>query len=626
MNDNIFNAKEKSLFESVWEESIDGMRLIDEKGKIILINNAFCALVSLSKSELIGKDLSVIYSKESQSSILEHAIERIKTGSVGREIERELTLWNEKKVWFELSNSEITNEDGSKYILSIFRDISKQKIAQDALIESEKRFRKIFTESTDPVFLLGENGIIDCNSAALNILGYENKSEILYKQLMEFSPKYQPDEKLSSQKAKEVVEIANKKGYYQFEWIYSKKDGTDFPVEVVFTQISISGENILHVVWRDILKRKTAEEELKYSEKRFRELFEQSVDVICTFSFDGVFKSVSPSVTAVLGYTPEELIGTKLNSIMKEEYYNITEHVWDIKLITPSEISVYEIELLTKDGGKKIVEVKSKLLLNDGKPFEILAVARDITERKQIEDNLKTISAELQESNAAKDRFLSILSHDLKSPFNGLLGISNMIANEIDSFSKDELKYMSSELHKSLRSQYKLLEDLLEWSRLQTGKVTFKRVELNVKSELTKIVNLFSTNSASKKITVLVQIDEVVSVYADANLFNTLFRNLFLNAIKFTKDGGQILFSTSNENGFLIVAIRDNGVGIKSENISKLFRMDYKYSTLGTNGEKGTGFGLILCKEIMDKHNGKIEVESISNVGTTFYTSFPLSD
>jgi PAS domain S-box-containing protein len=626
IDDNIANVKEKSLFESVWEESFDGMRLIDEKGIIILVNNAFCKLVSLSKSQLIGKDLSIIYSADSQNSILAHAIERVKTGSVSRKIERELTLWNEKKVWFELSNSEIINEDGSKYILSIFRDISKQKIAQEELIESEKRFRKIFTESTDPVLLLGENGIIDCNSATLNILGYEHKSEILYKQPIEFSPEYQSDGKLSSQKAKDAIELAYAKGYYQFEWIHTKKDGTDFPVEVMLTPILVSGENILHIVWRDILKRKIIEEELKFSEKRFRELFEQSVDIVCTFSFDGVFKSVSPSVEAVLGYSPDELIGTSLNSIMQEDSYKITEQERDRKLKHPSEISVYEIELFTKDGGTKVVEVKSKLLLDNGKPYEILAFAHDITERKRIEDNLRIVSTALQESNAAKDKFLSILSHDLKSPFNGFLGISNIIANEIDTITQDELKFMGVELHKSLIAQYKLLEDLLEWSRLQSGRINFKPKSLNVKQELTEIVNRFSSNILTKKINVSIEVDEQISFFADKHLFNTLFRNLFSNALKFSNNGGKIVLNASSDEHFLTLSIHDNGVGIESGSIPNLFKLDSNTSTLGTEGEKGTGLGLILCKEIMDKHNGKIEVESVLNEGTTFYTRFPLSE
>ncbi|MDP2301390.1 MAG: PAS domain S-box protein [Ignavibacteria bacterium] len=618
------NVKEKSLFESVWEESFDGMRLIDEQGIMILVNKAFCDLVSLDKIELIGKELSIIYSKDSQSSILEHAINRIKTGKVGRQIERELTLWNNQKVWFELSNSEITSEDGAKFILSIFRDITKQKTAQEALLESEHRFRKIFTESTDPVLLLGVHGIIDCNRAALNILGYKHKSEILYKQPSQFSPKYQPDGKLSSQKAADVIAIANTKGYYQFEWIHSKKDGTEFPVEVVLTQISVSGENILHIVWRDILKRKKAEEELQQSEKRYRELFEQSVDIICTLDFNGVFKSISPAVTNILGYAPEELIGKKLDSILVEDSLKLTEYEKQKALVSPNEISDYEIEIITKSGETKTIEVKTKFRFSGSKPFEILAVARDITERKQFENNLQKISIELKESNAAKDKFLSILSHDLKGPFNGFLGITSIIADEAESLSLDELKQMSSELHKSLLGQYKLLEDLLEWSTLQTGRISFQPTLINVKSDITEIINLFLPNISAKNMDVLNQIVTEVTVHADKHLFNTLFRNLLSNALKFSKDNGKIIFQTSINDESVRISVKDNGVGIKEENIQKLFQFNNNITTLGTRGEKGTGFGLILCKDIMEKHGGTIEVESVEGEGTTFYINFPL--
>ncbi|MDP3830035.1 MAG: PAS domain S-box protein, partial [Ignavibacteriaceae bacterium] len=416
----------------------------------------------------------------------------------------------------------------------------------------------------------------------------------------------------------------NTKGYYQFEWIHSKKDGTEFPVEVVLTQISVSGENILHIVWRDILKRKKAEEELQQSEKRYRELFEQSVDIICTLDFNGVFKSISPTVTNILGYAPEELIGKKLDSILVEDSLKLTEYEKQKALVSPNEISDYEIEIITKSGETKTIEVKTKFRFSDSKPFEILAVARDITERKQFENNLQKISIELKESNAAKDKFLSILSHDLKGPFNGFLGITSIIADEAESLSLDELKQMSSELHKSLLGQYKLLEDLLEWSTLQTGRISFQPTLINVKSDITEIINLFLPNISAKNMDVLNQIVTEVTVHADKHLFNTLFRNLLSNALKFSKDNGKIIFQTSINDESVRISVKDNGVGIKEENIQKLFQFNNNITTLGTRGEKGTGFGLILCKDIMEKHGGTIEVESVEGEGTTFYINFPL--
>jgi signal transduction histidine kinase/Tfp pilus assembly protein PilF len=225
----------------------------------------------------------------------------------------------------------------------------------------------------------------------------------------------------------------------------------------------------------------------------------------------------------------------------------------------------------------------------------------------------------LLELNATKDKFFSIISHDLKGPLNSLTSFSGLLINHSDSLSKDEIKMLAQDLDKSLKNLFALLENLLEWSRSQTGNIQFTPEIFDLNAVLESNKALLDAQASNKQITIVNRCSTQLPVRADKNSITTVIRNLLSNAIKFTPPGGTIALDARAEGGEIKVSVSDTGVGMPVEVVQKLFRIDTKHSTKGTANEKGTGLGLILCKEFVEKNGGSIGVESEVGKGSTFY-------
>ena len=240
---------------------------------------------------------------------------------------------------------------------------------------------------------------------------------------------------------------------------------------------------------------------------------------------------------------------------------------------------------------------------------------------KVAHDQLNVQNLELQELNATKDKFFSIISHDLKGPLNSLTSFSSLLINHTDSLSKEEIKMFASDFDKSLKNLFSLLENLLEWSRSQTGNIEFVPESFDLAAMLEENKELLKAQAQNKRITLVNESQEKVLINAHKNSINTVVRNLISNAIKFTPEGGTITLKSSRQNGSVVTSIADTGVGMSQNVIDKLFRLDSKHSTKGTANEKGTGLGLILCKEFVEKNGGKIWVNSKEGEGTVFYFS-----
>ena len=240
---------------------------------------------------------------------------------------------------------------------------------------------------------------------------------------------------------------------------------------------------------------------------------------------------------------------------------------------------------------------------------------------KVAHDQLNSQNLELQELNATKDKFFSIISHDLKGPLNSLTSFSSLLINHTESLSKEEIKMFASDFDKSLKNLFVLLENLLEWSRSQTGNIEFVPEPFDLAAMLEENKELLKAQAQNKNITLMNESPEKVLINAHKNSINTVVRNLISNAIKFTPEGGKITLKTSRQNGEAVISIADTGVGMSQNVIDKLFRIDSKHSTKGTANEKGTGLGLILCKEFVEKNGGRIWVTSKEGEGSVFYFS-----
>ena len=237
---------------------------------------------------------------------------------------------------------------------------------------------------------------------------------------------------------------------------------------------------------------------------------------------------------------------------------------------------------------------------------------------------MKLKNEELTSLNATKDKFFSIIAHDLKSPFNSIIGFSSLLSRQISEKDYEGIKKYATIIQESSQQALDLLVNLLEWSRSQTGKMVFTPEEVDVAFLISQSVGVLIGAAQQKQIAVHKQMPANLVVRADNAMVNTILRNLISNAIKFTNPGGSIVISAERKAEELLISVADNGVGINQVSINKLFRIEETYSTLGTQKEKGSGLGLLLCKEFVEKHGGRIWVESEVGKGSTFLFTIPL--
>lgn len=250
----------------------------------------------------------------------------------------------------------------------------------------------------------------------------------------------------------------------------------------------------------------------------------------------------------------------------------------------------------------------------------------DISRRKQTEQVIRHKNAQLQKLNSDKDYLMSVLAHDLKSPFNTILGFMDLLINNLRSFDIDEIEKQLILVNDSALNAFRLLEDILLWARSQSNNLQFEPKKVIFKLVCDKIIDTLKPNAQNKNISINYIESEQISVYADINMLNTILRNLISNAVKFTNSGGSITINAQQSDSCTTVTVSDNGVGIAPDMLTKLFDIKVVYSTKGTAQEKGTGLGLLLCKEFVNKHGGKIWVESQLNKGSEFKFTLPLSD
>ena len=242
----------------------------------------------------------------------------------------------------------------------------------------------------------------------------------------------------------------------------------------------------------------------------------------------------------------------------------------------------------------------------------------DITDIKNTEQNLKRL-------NATKDKFFSIIAHDLRSPFSSILGLSELLNLNYQKYNPEMLEQITKQLFLQSKNTFNLLENLLEWARTQTDKIPFELSKLNSAQLCKEVIDSFEAPANAKSLKIHLSASDTVDLLADANMIKTVLRNLLSNAIKFGNKNGNIWITSETKSDRIIFTVRDEGIGIKPETAANLFEITQIQSTVGTAHEKGTGLGLILCREFVEKHGGSIQVESEVGKGSSFIVSIPLT-
>jgi len=376
----------------------------------------------------------------------------------------------------------------------------------------------------------------------------------------------------------------------------------------------------------DITMLKVAQDALKESEERFKDIADTTPVLMWISDHEALFTFVNRFWEQFTGRKLSQEIGLNwiegIHPDDLEKFMSVYKSSCDDR--KPFEI---EYRLKSKNGEYRwLVNKGVPRFQSDGRFAGYIGSCTDINDQKVVEETVKKYNEELKTLNASKDKFFSIIAHDLKSPLSGLLGFTEILVDEFDTLQTEEIKEFIGHSNQAAINLNALLENLLEWSRIQTGNFTFHPSRVNVTAVFDDIISLFNQNARNKKIKIEKNVDAALYVVVDKNMFNTIMRNLVSNGIKFTKEGGNVYLTAIANEKFVNIAIQDSGIGLSQENISKLFRIDVNYTTPGTNKERGTGLGLVLCKELVEKNGGKIWVESELGKGTKFIFSLPKND
>ncbi len=399
---------------------------------------------------------------------------------------------------------------------------------------------------------------------------------------------------------------------YEDDNTYSERD-VQF-LETVGSQIAVG------------IERKQAKAALRASEAKWRALYSILPVGISILDKQNEIVDFNAALSSILGIESENLIQGRHKQrsyfradgeLMSAEELPSTRAVKENRVIKNVTIGVKK-----EDDEIVWTQVSAAPLNLDGISCVVSTI--DISHLKRAEEKIIEINNELKQINIGKDKFFSIIAHDLRSPFAGLLGLSEIMAAESPKMPRADIIQISKSLYESVENVYKLIDNLLEWARLQKDSIKLIPDDINLSGLFLQNIDSIKLRASQKDISIINEIPETLHILADEKMISTVLRNLLANAVKFTRKGGKVVGNAiEREDGMIEISVTDTGIGIPSANIDKLFKLGEDVGARGTDNEPSTGLGLILCKEFVEKHSGKIWVESIENVGSTFYFTVP---
>lgn len=336
---------------------------------------------------------------------------------------------------------------------------------------------------------------------------------------------------------------------------------------------------------------------------------------------DSIFNEESKTKIANLEAKREnELNQKEILLLTKENQYktNMTYVLFAVSVLILIILAVLYFFYKNKKNSHSALEAKNKII-NEAN-IELEALNKDLNDKNRI---ISKSEQKLKEANASKDKFFNIIAHDLKNPLGSFKQLTGLLLKDYNSFTTEERVEFIDLMNKSAVNLFELLENLLEWSRCQTDKIKYDPQEFDVSAVLKNNVELLGQIASNKGVELSMDSPANLFAYADVNMITTVIRNLASNAIKFTPEGKKVLLSAKKKDNKIEISVIDNGVGISQEDKEKLFRLDVQHTTRGTSNEKGTGLGLILCKDFVEKNLGEISVESELGKGSTFKFTIP---
>lgn len=593
----------------VFEQSPVSIVITNAKGDIEYVNPRFSEITGYRPEEVIGKNPRVLKTGHTSHEEYVEMWNLLSSGHKWKGIFRNKTK-NGEFYWESASISPIVNTEGiiTNYI-GIKENITARLLAENLLKESEEKYRQILKTSHDYIHILDKNGnLIEFNFAFLTHLEY-TEEEAKNLNVSDW------DVQWSKEELSEIVPALMHEPRI-FETIHKTKTGKLIDVEISATGLQIKGEYYLYASARDITERKKHEMALKESEQKFKSFFQMNkANFLLIDPEDGRILDVNPASVEFYGYTLYEFSKMKIREINTLSSEEIRK---EMQAAVERKRNYFNFKHKLKNGNIRDVEVYSTPVVVSDKKV-LFSIVHDVTDRKTAEALLKKSEADLRESNIAKDKFFSIIAHDLKGPIGTVSNFLELVTDKEFHISDAE-KEKIFELSKiSTKNLVALLENLLTWSRSQRGDIEYKPQIYRLYDLVRDNINLFMATADNKHISLINEVGKDIYTYLDYEMINTVIRNLISNAIKYTNEKGKIKVTAVDKDDFTEIHVIDNGIGMSEKIRESLFHIELKQPSMhGTRGEKGSRIGLILCKEFINRHGGKIEVKSELNKGSEF--------
>jgi len=604
-------------FRLLFESSPLGTYIATPQGKILDGNPALLQMLG-SPSIEATKQFNVLEFPPLVENGYAEIFKQCVREKIIRFIEIEYTSKWGKSAWYSSYIIPLTNDQNEvESVYTLMENITDRKNAEEALKESEAWYRQL-ADLTFEGIIIHNNGIAkSVNRAFLQMFGY-TQEEILGKNVVDLVMHPKDHEKIWQNVAKHVAR--------PYEVTGITKEGSHINLELEARNVKIGNRLSRVAAVRNITERKKAEQAIKDREEKFRSFVDNSVDAIRLVDEEGKIIFVNESHYTLTGYKKSEVEGKYIwdflyGAIPEEKqtpgrYQKMKD---TIQRVMHSNFNKYlgarAVKAKTKSG--KIIETHEaifKFSTSQGKRFG--SIIRDITQMKQQEK-------ELQELIATRDKFFNIIAHDLRNPFNTILGFSEILKKSAEDSDSSRTRLYAEKVHRSAKRTYELINDLLQWSRLQTGKMQFQADNIRLCTVVSHVEELLKASLEQKQLQLENHFPPEMQLYADRFMLETILRNLISNAIKYSYNQKLIRIHATEHARETVIAVEDQGVGIDPEKIDALFQIDNQFTTPGTQNEVGSGLGLMLCKEFVEKHGGRIWAESEPEKGSVFLFSLP---
>ncbi|NVO21663.1 MAG: PAS domain-containing sensor histidine kinase [Bacteroidetes bacterium] len=582
------------------------------------VNQGYEKYFGKKKAEIIGMKVIDLIGKDA----FERARFRIEKALSGEPVTFENKIQNKEGEFrtVETRYTPFFEHQVVKGVISLVIDVTERKKTEDALSVSEANFRSLIENINAGVFkstLAGE--FITVNRVVAVMSGFDSPEDLINKEVSLLYANLKDSERL-----REGLMLHGE--VKNMELQTRKKDGTLQWISINAVLLKDTNgvpESILGIVF-DIAERRQIDEAVRRSEKKFRKLHESMMDGFIYVSLDGQILEFNSTYQKMLGYEPEELLQLSYATITPAKWHTFEQKIVDEQIIGKGYSEVYEKEYIRKDGSIFPVELRAFLIKDDdGKAIGIWGIARDITNRKRQESNLLNLNKQLVDLVSTKDKLFSIIAHDLRSPFDTILGFSELLSGNIKNTDPLVIEDHIRRIHSTTQQTHYLLENLLHWARTQTGQLDFQPEPIPLKTLTRQAINIVSSAARMKNISLENLVPANTSVYADKYMLQSILRNLLSNAIKYTGNGGMVSVSAADGKSGIEVVVEDNGIGMDEITRKSILIKNEFITTRGTAKEKGAGLGLTICKEFIQKNKGKIWVESQKGKGSRFYFLLP---